>query len=50
MGGKNSMWNKPLGTGKQSVAHNPLNIVPAHSSCTQRDVWLRIRSQPIWGK
>jgi hypothetical protein len=31
MGGKNSMFNKPLGTGKKSVAHNPLNITPIWS-------------------
>jgi len=31
MGGKNSMWNKPFGVGKQSVAENPLNISPLHS-------------------
>lgn len=30
-GGKNSFWSKPFGTGKQSVAENPLNISPIHS-------------------
>ena len=31
MGGKNSVFNKPLGTGSGSVASNPLNISPLHS-------------------
>lgn len=31
MGGKNSFFRKPLGTGKQSVGHNPLNVSVLHS-------------------
>jgi hypothetical protein len=31
MGGKNSFFNKPLGVGKQSVKHNPLNVAPVVS-------------------
>lgn len=31
MGGKNSIFHKPLGTGKKSVSHNPLNVMPAYS-------------------
>jgi len=30
-GGKNSFFNKPLGVGKGSVAHNPLNAMPMWS-------------------
>jgi len=30
-GGKNSFFNKPLGVGKKSVAHNPTNLSIAHS-------------------
>jgi len=31
IGGKNSIFDKPLGTGSGSVASNPLNISPLHS-------------------
>ena len=29
LGGKNSFWSKPFGTGAGSVAANPLNLIPA---------------------
>ena len=41
MGGKNSIINKPLGTGKHSVSRNPLNISPLHSGSIGggRSIW-----------